>query len=113
MQDDAAALIAEEGKSLTLRRAVAGAYDPATSSAEITATDVTVKGMILNYRDSQRDGTLVQSGDRKAVLTAKGLSDAPQQNDVIIDGSDELNIVGVSRIEEAGVPVVYVCQVRK
>ena len=106
-------LINDIGKDLTLRKVTEGSYDPSNGSVSgQTTADTTVKGMLLNYRDSQFDGELIQRGDRKIVLRASD-SVVPELQDIVLDGSIEYRIVNVRQIEEANDDVVYVCQARQ
>lgn len=107
----ASQLIDEEGRSMTLRRNTVGAYDPATSSANVTYVDTVVKGLFINYNSKEVDGTQVQSGDRKVILKGKN-TNPPGLGDQIIDGSNKGAIVNVRTVEEKGSAVIYTCQVR-
>ena len=111
IEPDLRQLINDIGKALTLRKVSEGAYDPATGAATNTDTDTSVKGMVLNYKDGQFDGDVVQRGDRKIVLRASD-SVTPEVQDLVIAGSDQYRIVNVRQIEQAGTDLVYVCQGR-
>jgi hypothetical protein len=104
-------LINDIGKALTYRRVSKGAYNTSTGLATNTTTDTSVKGIVLNYKDNQFDGDIIQRGDRKIVLRASD-SIVPDVQDFIIDGSDYYRIISVRQIEQAGADLVYVCQGR-
>lgn len=111
IEPDLRQLINDIGKALTLRKVSEGAYNPATGAAINTTTDTPVYGLVLNYKDGQFDGDIIQRGDRKIVLRASD-SVVPEVQDLVIDGSDEYRIVNVRQIEQAGTDLVYVCQGR-
>lgn len=105
-----ALVINEVGKDLTLRKITEGDYNPATGSVVNTPADTTVKGMLLNYRDSQVDGSIIQQGDRRAVIRT---GDAvPEIQDILIEGSTQYRIIDVRTVEYSGNAVIYSCQVR-
>jgi hypothetical protein len=110
---DAARLIAQIGKSVTLKKVTATSYNRATGTATPTLANDTVQALVLNYSNRERDGTLVQAGDRKVVLDAATVTTAPNANDIITIGSVDHRIVSMQLVEEAGTAVVYTCQVRR
>lgn len=112
MIDDLETLINDKGKAFTLRRVTAGAYAPSTSSGTVSNVDYIVRGLIINYKDRNRDGTQVKAGDRKAIIKAKGLTVAPRKGDFFVVDSKALEIIEVQQVEESGVIVSYHCQIR-
>lgn len=105
-------LIDDIGKDVILRKVTEGAYNVATGSVTNTTSDETVKAMILNYRDSQFDGSLILQGDRKIVIAAKDAT-IPQADDLIIEGSNTYRLISVRTVEENDVDVIFTCQGRK
>lgn len=57
-----------KGLELTLRRTVAGEYEPDTGSSE-TVTDYAGSGLRENYRLEDIDGTLVKAGDVRFMVS--------------------------------------------
>ena len=112
LQDSAAGLIDDVGRSATLRRVVEGSYDPDTGSATDATTDYTVQCLLLNYSDFQRANTSIDAKDRKAVIKAKSLAVQPDQQDILVVDTVEYQIINVQRVEESGDAVIYTCQVR-
>lgn len=110
--DDVAFLVDDEGRAMTLRKVAGGAYNPSLGTATVTPVDYAVKGFVLNYKDNLRDGTIIQAGDRKAVIKAKGLAVPPLPNDFIVIDNREFAIVNARIIEQKGESVVYICQIR-
>ena len=68
---------------------------------------------MVNYREDRADGSLVELGDRKALMAADGLSKVPQTGDQIVGFGDTVTVIAVKTIEVAGVKVGYSMQVRE
>jgi hypothetical protein len=111
-------LLRNFGKNVTVRKQVAGTYDPATSSAAITNVDTTAKGALLNYTRMQygqhtEAGTLIQVGDKKLLLSPVNLTSDPTASDLIIAGGFTWNIIDVKTLRPADVTVLYEIQLRR
>lgn len=105
-------LINDKGKALTLVQVTEGAYNPSTGSKTNILSNTSVKGMLLSYKDYQMNNDTIEQDDRKAVIRASD-GVVPKVQDRLIEGNEEYHIVRVKVIEEAGVDLVYICQVRK
>lgn len=82
-------LIARLGRPATLRR-VARSYDPATGkTAEITIDYAVTVSPPESFSEALIDGTLVEAGDMKALLAAKGAPVVPEVTGdlLLIDGT--------------------------
>lgn len=110
--DDISHLFNDKGRALVLRKKTTGVYSPSTSSATTTDEDFDVFGFLLDYKNSERDGTQIIAGDRKAVLKAKNIPAVPVIGDFIFDGSKEWRIINVRIVEERGSACLYSCQIR-
>ena len=119
MQRDVVALLRDHGYDLTFRRINnGGTYDPATGT--ITGgsnSDETIRAIFLNYNANDVDGTLVQRGDRKAVIAATyngtAITKTPQINDELRDEGDAVRVVSVQTIKSGASILAYVCQARE
>ena len=111
---DAAAyrVLADIGRTLTLRRVSVSSYDPTTSKATASTSNTSCVGAILQYKNFEAGGTQVQTGDRKIVLDAVSITARPSIGDMVIAGSEKYKIVGVQVIEKGGAACVYICQGR-
>lgn len=106
-------LINEIGKTIVLRKKTSGAYNPETSSATISNSDYSARGLILDFKDRDRDGTIIKAGDRKAIFKAADLSATPPKiNDFVVLDNKEFQIVTVRTVEKSGVALTYHCQIR-
>lgn len=77
-------------------------------------TDFSVTIVMLEYHPQARDGALILQNDRKALLSAIGLTFTPDpETDKLIEGSHGLQIVTVTPTSPAGVPLLYELQVRR
>jgi len=119
MQRDVVALLREHGYDLTFRRpSNGGSYNPATGAVSGGSNaDETARVVFLNYTSRDIDGTLVQRGDRKAVMAATyngtALSKTPQLDDELRGEGDAVRIVSVQTIKSGSSILAYVCQARE
>lgn len=119
MQRDVVALLREHGYNLTFRRPNnGGSYNPATGA--ITGgsnADETARVVFLSYTARDIDGTLVQRGDRKAVMAATyngtALTKTPQIDDELRGEGDAVRVVSVQTIKSGASILAYICQVRE
>lgn len=119
MQRDVVALLREHGYDLTFRRpSSGGSYNPATGAVSGGSNaDETARVVFLNYTSRDIDGTLVQRGDRKAVMAATyngtALSKTPQIDDELRGEGDAVRIVSVQTIKSGSTVLAYICQARE
>jgi len=119
MQRDVVALLREHGYDLTFRRpSNGGSYSPATGTVTGGSNaDETARVVFLNYTSRDIDGTLVQRGDRKAVMAATyngtALSKTPQIDDELRGEGDAVRILSVQTIKSGATILAYICQARE
>jgi hypothetical protein len=102
------------GKSIKLRTRSRTPYDEATGDVTETATDTTIRGAFLNFRDSLIDGQTIRRGDRRVILPGRDLAVEPQPEvNQIVDGTTVYQVVDVKRHEARGDVVAYTLQVRR
>jgi len=112
------AMIAKFGQAVTLTRRSAGAYDVATSSAAVSETTQTGKGVILplaGYRKA--DGKVIVHGDETLLLSAlasDGTALAPSVNDKLTDAGGATYLVTVvDPLRPAGLAIIWDCVGRR
>lgn len=106
-------VIKKYGQVVTITRRTQGAYNPATSTAPVTETTETGRGVVYDYKDAEVDGTMVQRGDSKLLLSSIGIT-KPTVNDVAtLANGDKFTILDVDVVSPAGTDVVYICQIRR
>jgi hypothetical protein len=96
------------GTTYTLTRQVvtANASTPwkKASSADTTQT---LTGILADFTDDQRDGSIIRIDDRQYLVAASGLTTLPVAGDRITDGTDDLEIVGTRPLRAKDVTVAY------
>jgi hypothetical protein len=113
MADVALELIAEFGQVGTLKEVKQGEYDPVTGEGA-GSTEVAQAGnlILLEYNSNEAgvinaSGSLVQEGDKKILLAAKGLEWKPAITTTLEADGQVWTIVNVKEINPAGTPLVY------
>lgn len=102
-------LMQDFGSDLTLSRAGVAIYNPTTGTVTNgTPSSFTARGVFIEYREDNIDGTLVKRGDRKLLLAASGATGTPAVNDIV----NGLKVLDVRTIAPNGVPIGWTCQVR-
>jgi hypothetical protein len=107
--------IAQFGLPVTLRTVTPGGYDPEWSeTAPDTITEQVGQGILLDYTGQEfQANSLIQQGDKKLKLAAKGLTSAPSLlSKVIADGKTYSIVPPLKEINPAGTPLLYELQVR-
>jgi len=113
LQNSAASLIARKGQDVTLGKRTASTYNTATGVATNTTANHSFKGLVLEYDNRERDGTVIQAGDRKVVLAGKGATVTPEAGDTITVGAVVFRVVNVQVVSEVTKALVFTCQVRR
>lgn len=110
----AATLIGQFGRSATLRR------QPASESAYTGAapagsnTDYTCSVVFDEFSEGQIDGTVVQRGDRKAMVARSTLTVEPLPGrDTLIEGSNTWRVVGFMGYSSGSQEAAYMLHVRR
>ena len=103
-------LIGDFGQSATLvQMANSGTqYNPT-----LVETAHTVTLALVNYRDSQVDGSLILAGDKLVYLSTQGLAVTPDAKDKIEIAGERHEIVNLDALSPAGTVVYWQLQVRK
>ncbi|WP_040263675.1 hypothetical protein [Pseudomonas massiliensis] len=115
MADTALRLISQYGQTMTLREVTPGTYDPSTGeTSPDAATETSVSGVLIEYTGQERqNNSLIQQGDKKVLMPAKGLA-KPSLNSKILIQSELWTIVPPLKVmNPAGTPLVYELQVRR
>lgn len=98
-------LIEKSGKPVTMQRTAQGEYDPSTGGSVDTVTSINGYGVMLNFKNTEIDGSNILSGDRKMLY----VGDEPKVNDVYINK----RVVEANPLDpdESGA-IMYTCQMR-
>ena len=106
-------LIAEFGQAGTLISVTEGEYDPVTGfGAEPVTLSQTGQLILLEYSIqeagiSNAAGSLVQQGDKKIMLAAKGLAWPPTMTTTILADGLTWTIINIKTTNPAGTPLLY------
>jgi hypothetical protein len=115
---DALAILEEAGQDILIR-VNTPTYDPATRKNTNEPQDLPATGALVSFTqtrtqsDTQEDATAIRSTDKKLIVSPVGLPGEPKTTDKAIVKGVVWNIVACKAIEPAGVPVLYILQVRK
>lgn len=110
LADTAKKLIADKGRTVTLRSTGAQVYNPITDTMTGGNTDTSVKAVFTAFKQTEIDGTLIQRGDKK-VLLAAGIE--PKGNDIIVDGGAHYRVVDIMAVQPGDTTILYTLQARK
>ncbi|HGI9867215.1 TPA: hypothetical protein ACJVS1_004804 [Salmonella enterica subsp. enterica serovar Montevideo] len=104
-------MIKKYGYTLSLVRPAGVGIDPKTGDrlADASPQIFTVTGIDQQYKQSEIDGTVIQTGDKKILLTAET---APEQGDHLTDGVNRWNIITITPVKPAREVLLYSLQVR-
>ena len=107
-------MITDFGQTITLRNITPGTYDPATGTQPPELIqEQPASGILLDYKGFDlQPGTLIQQGDKKLKVPAKGLEWSPTLQTKAIIQDETWSVVNVKEINPAGVAILYELQVR-
>ena len=102
----ASKLMAKFGGTATIRRVVAGAYNPTTGTVSETTTDTAVRGVLedVNLREVN---DLIQAGDKRLLIAAADIATAPTAADEAIIEGVTYQTVQVRTIEQDNTAITY------
>jgi hypothetical protein len=110
-------LIATFGRPATLRRpGTGGEYDATTGQIEGAQgpTDVPCQVVFEEFGEHQIDGTLIQAGDRKAIVSRVTLGTEPvPQSDTLVEGDNTWQILRVEGFSSGAFEAAYAMHVRR
>lgn len=102
----ASKLMAKFGGTATIRRVVPGVYNTTTGTISETTSDTVIRGVLedVNLREVNE---LVQAGDKRLIIAAADISQAPTTADRVVIASRTLQIIEVRTIEQDNTPITY------
>ena len=105
-----------KGSIVVLRQVVTGNYDPNLGTAPSTTTDYEGTGVKINYEAENIDGTLIQAGDQKLLLSPlqrNGLPmPQPTNADLVLFGGASYTVKAVETTAPVDVAVLHTLQLR-
>jgi hypothetical protein len=112
-------LLQKFGRTVTHTRQVSGNdYNPSTGAATVTPSNQTGTGCVLdfqlmNYGTTFEGQTVIQQGDKYALLATSGITNVPVPGDLFVAGGVTWNIMGVKTVSPAGTDVLHKLHLRK
>ena len=98
--------MAKFGGEATIRRVTLGAYNATTGTAAETTTDTAVRGVLqdVNLREVN---DLIQAGDKRLLIAAADLTNAPTNADRVIIANIAHQVIQVQTIEQDNTAITY------
>jgi hypothetical protein len=98
--------MAKFGGVATIRRVTLGAYNTTTGTAAETTTDTAVRG-VLEDVSLREVNDLIQAGDKRLLIAAADLANAPTPADRVIIAGRTLQVIQVRTIEQDNTAITY------
>lgn len=102
----ASKLMAKFGGEVSIRRMVTGVYNPTTGTASVTASTITIRGVLENVSEREVND-LIKGTDRKLTIAAADLTFEPTVADQVTVGGRILQTIEVRRIEQDNTAIVF------
>lgn len=114
MAEEVVQALAEFGRAAILRRAAPGVVDPVagTTGTEVV-TDYPCNALEDKYSIKDIDGTRIQQGDKKILLSAPTTMPLPSLEDSLVLGSEVYSIINVDPLAPDGNALMYTIQARR
>jgi hypothetical protein len=106
LRKTASKLMLKFGGVATIRRVTTGAYNTTTGTVSETTADSTVRGVLEDVRLSEVND-LIQAGDKRLLIAAADVSNAPTTADEVLISSVTHQIIEVRTIEQDNTPITY------
>lgn len=105
-----------KGGIVVLRRVVTGEYDPGLGTAPTITTDYEGTGVKINYEAENIDGTLIQAGDQKLLLSPLQRNGAPMPAptaaDLVLFGGVSYTVKAIETTAPVDVSALHTLQLR-
>ena len=105
-----------KGGIVMLRQVVNGEYDPDLGTAPTTTADYEGTGVKFNYEAENIDGTLIQAGDQKLLLSPLQRNGTPMPTpttaDLVLFGAASYTVKAVETTAPVDVAVLHTLQLR-
>lgn len=103
----ASGMIAKFGQAGTLRKITKGSGHNPTQ----TTADHACRLLVLGYSNEEIDGTRIQTGDKRVLVSHMAV--APTLSDRLVIGGESHAIIGIEPLSPAGIVVMWEVQARK
>lgn len=111
LHKDVERLLATHGYSVSFSRVQSGgSYDTATGDVTGGSTLTwSGRGVFVNYRDEEVNGTSITTDDRKLLLQAVDLDTVPEPGDVV---DSTVQVINVQKLQSGSTVIGYMLQTR-
>ena len=106
LEKTASKVIAKLGGEVTIRYVTPAAYNTTTGTSTESASDIELKGVVEDVRQSEVND-LIQSDDRRLTVAAKDVTTTPGTKDRVVIGSVVYQIIRVRTTEQDNTPLTY------
>jgi len=106
LRKTASKLMLKFGGVATIRRITTGAYNTTTGTVSETTADTTVRGVLEDVRLSEVND-LIQAGDKRLLIAAADVANAPTTADEVLISSVTHQIIEVRTIEQDNTAITY------
>ena len=112
MADEAKALLAKFGQSITIVTTTQGTYDVNTgvSSPDTVVTQTGIKAVESKYKEKEIDGTKIKQGDCRYIVE---MTAEPTVDSTITTSKGLFTVIDFDQIAPSGETVIWKLQVRK
>lgn len=103
------------GQNVTVSVWSEGTYNASTGTATPSYADKAVRGVVLDFKRQEIDGTEIQVGDKKLIAHTKdtsGVAYTPDAHAKVTIGGAVHEVVQVMPLTPAGTDVLYTLQLR-
>lgn len=98
--------MAKFGGLVTIRRITLGSYNATTGIISETASDTTIRGTLQDV-NKREVNELVQASDKRLIIAAADLVNAPTTTDKVLISSVLHQVIKVVTIEQDNQPITY------
>ena len=105
-------LIDKFGQTAILRGYTLGGGGDPWNPTGSSSTDYSCTVALVDYSSREKEGTLIQARDRRALIAVGSLSVIPDASFVLVIGSEVYAIANITQLNPGGTVVMYDAQVR-
>ena len=112
LADVALKQIEDKGRTVTLEKDT-NQFDPQTGVNVQTTVQTATKAVFTEFTLDEFNGTTVQTGDKKVLLAAKSLTEAPTNEYRLVDQSETYSINPIETVQPGDTPLLYKVSARR
>jgi len=111
IRSESDAAIESAGRAAKFRKKALNTVGNPWDGSDDVGVDVDVIAVFVDYKTNEIDGSVIQRGDKKCLVSPKYIADMKEFEKVIDDG--EWQIVDYSEVKPAAVSMLYKVQLRR